>query len=102
MLHQRVKAVSTSAKKPPNYLATIATSLGLLRKSSQFNNRHANLSIKSENLVKISPVLSEIFGANIRSLRYRLKRSNFYRVISDVTGSKFTKFVHDVEGSLAL
>jgi len=55
-----------------------------------------------ENLVKISPVNSEVFGGMRKFLLYCSKILGSTLVISDVTGPSLTKFVYSLEKSLPL
>ena len=60
------------------------------------------MSTNSENLLKISPLYSEIFSWIHQFLLCRPKSSKMNPAIAGVTGPKFTKFLHEVEASLAL
>jgi len=67
------QSILTSAKSPQNWLVTIATSLGLLKTYVSFI-MPMHMSTNAENLVKIGPVVAEIFGEICWFLLSRAKR----------------------------
>jgi len=79
-------------------MVTIATYLGLLQNLRQFYNPHTY----SKTLVKIGPVVVEIFGEICRCLLSHPKRCICTLVISGVTGPIFIIFANNVANILPL